>query len=75
MSPEELVGKVLDVPARLVDDSTSNTTLAEWDSLAHINLIMELETTFGIVLSAEDALSLTDVGTIKRLLRTRGVTW
>ena len=75
MTPEQLVGRVFDLPATLVSDNTSNATLAEWDSLGHMTLIVELEATYGITVSAEDALGLTSVEAIKRLLTARGVRW
>jgi len=74
-APEEVVSKVFGVDRRLVDDATSNRTLAEWDSLGHITLVVEMEATYGVSLSAEDALAMTDVGAIKRILGDRGVTW
>jgi citrate synthase len=75
MSPEMIVGRVFGVNVNSLTDTTSNRSLKEWDSLAHMTLIVELEAVYGIVLSAEDALTMTDVGSIKRLLHARGVTW
>ena len=75
MAPEDVVSRVFGVERRRVDDATSNTTLAEWDSLGHMTLVTELETTYGISLSAEDALAMTDVAAIKRILRHRGARW
>ncbi len=60
---------------RSVSDETSNRNQASWDSLTHINLIIELEAAFGVSLSPEEALTMTDVATIKRTLRGRGVSW
>jgi len=74
-TPEEVVSKVFGVERRLVTDATSNRSLTEWDSLGHITLVVELEATYGVSVSAEDALAMTDVGTIKRVLRDRGATW
>ncbi len=70
-----VVGRVFGVDISTVTDSTSNRSLREWDSLAHITLILELETVYGVTLSAQDALAMTDVGSIKRILGARGTTW
>ena len=70
-----MISRVFGVERRLVSDTTSHATLEAWDSLAHMTLIVELESTFGVSLSAEDALAMTDVATIKRLLRERGASW
>lgn len=56
-------------------DETSNESLEEWDSMGHMNLILELEATYGISLSPEEALEMTDVAGIKRVLRGHGVRW
>ncbi len=70
-----VVGRVFGVNISTVTDSTSNRSLRAWDSLAHITLILELETVYGVTLSAQDALAMTDVGSIKRILAARGTTW
>lgn len=75
MAPEAVVARVLGVPRQAVSDATSNTTESAWDSLNHVTLILELEAAFGISLSAEDALTMTDVATIKRILRSHGADW
>jgi acyl carrier protein len=75
MTPEEVLAKVFGVPARELADTTSNHTLTAWDSLAHMTLIVELESTYGLSLSADDALKMNDLATIKRVLRDRGATW
>ncbi len=75
MSPEELIAKVFGVPLTDVVPSTSPETIEEWDSLAHMNLILELEETYGITLSSDDALDIKDVNWFKRLLNDRGATW
>lgn len=75
MAPEVLVARILGLPRQAVNDDTSNTTESSWDSLNHVTLVLELESAYGVSLSAEDALAMTDVGTIKRVLRTYGVEW
>lgn len=75
MTPEDVVSKVFGVERRAVTDATSNATLAEWDSLAHMTLVVELEATYGLSLSAEDALQLTSVADIKRVLQRHGARW
>ena len=75
MKPEDVLAKVFGVPAREIDDRTSNRTLPAWDSLGHMTLIVELESTYGVSLSAEEALQMNDLATIKRLLRERGASW
>jgi acyl carrier protein len=75
MSPEQLVAKVFGLSPGQVTDDTSNQDTAEWDSLGHITLIMELEGHYGVSLSAEEALAMTSVGVLKRTLTERGIVW
>lgn len=75
MRPEEVLAKVFGVDPYELEEGTSNTTLAEWDSLGHVTLIMEIEATYGVSLSPEDTLAMTDLGAIKRILAERGASW
>ncbi|MGH7664211.1 MAG: acyl carrier protein [Gemmatimonadaceae bacterium] len=75
MKPEELVSRVFGVDRSRVSDETSNRTLPEWDSLGHVTLVLEIEATYRIAMSTDDALTLTSVGSIKRFLGCRGVRW
>jgi acyl carrier protein len=67
------ISAVLGVPADSLSDDASPDTVAEWDSMGHLNLVMALESEFGVSLSAEDALGMRNVAAIRRLLRGRGV--
>ena len=75
MAPEAVVARLFGVPRHSVTDATSNASVSAWDSLNHVTLILELEEVFGVSLSAEDALAMTDVGAIKRILRSHGADW
>ena len=46
----------------------------QWDSLGHMELVAEIERTFGIQLSNEDILSLDSFATAVRILSRRGIT-
>jgi len=71
--PEDLVARTFGVPPSVVTDTTSNQSLAEWDSLGHITLLMELESTYGVTLSPEESMQVTSVAAIKKLLADRGM--
>jgi acyl carrier protein len=75
MTPEAIVARVFGVTRASVTDATSNANLGAWDSLNHVTLILELEQIYGVEFAAEDALTMTDVGAIKRVLRNYGVNW
>ena len=73
MATEAIIARVFGVPRPSITEETSNATIGAWDSLNHVTLILELESTYGVSLSAEEALTMTDVATIKRVLRAHGV--
>ncbi len=73
MSIEEVVAKVFKVDVSEVTDLSSKETLAEWDSMGHLSLVMSLEEQFKVSLSIADAMEMTSVQHIKRILREYGV--
>jgi acyl carrier protein len=73
MSIEEVVAKVFKVDVSEVTDLSSKETLAEWDSMGHLSLVMSLEERFKVSLSIADAMEMTSVQHIKRILREYGV--
>lgn len=75
MKPETVVSRVVGVPEDAVHDGTSNEELSEWDSLAHVNLVLELEQVYGVSISTAQAVKMKDVATIKDVLRSAGAEW
>ena len=73
--PKTVIARVFGVSVDRITDQTSNETLPEWDSLGHITLVIELETTYGISLSPEETLTLTSLPAITRFLEERGISW
>ncbi len=61
---------VLGVDALAETDSPA--TVAAWDSVNHLNLVMALEAEFGVRLSPDDALAMPDVASVRRIVRERG---
>ena len=49
---KEVLKKVFELDE--VHDNISQTTCAKWDSLNHLNLIVELEDEFNVTFEAED---------------------
>jgi acyl carrier protein len=61
------------VSQEALSDDASPLTLAAWDSLGHLNLILAIETEFGVSFSPEDVIALRSLGAIRRAWRARGV--
>lgn len=45
---EEIFREVLDLEDLILEDTTSADDVEEWDSLAHINLVVEIEREYDI---------------------------
>lgn len=65
-----LMEEVLQVPQGTVTEETVMEDLEEWDSLAHVMLIGELETRLGIVIALDEAVEITSV---REILEKAGV--
>jgi len=52
------------IPVEEIDDDSSPDTILAWDSMAHINLILSLESEFDLSLSLEDAMEMLSVGLV-----------
>lgn len=74
--------KTLDDAIRLglaLPDDVDLTTIAygatqEWDSVAHMQLVVAVESAFGIMLETDDVIGMSDYAAIKRILERYGVT-
>jgi acyl carrier protein len=69
----QTIAGVLGVPVAEISDVSSPDTIAAWDSLNHLNLVMALESEFGVSLTPEDALEMRTVGLMRAILRKNGV--
>jgi acyl carrier protein len=74
-APEQVLARVFNVPAQDLRDDSSPDTIATWDSLAHMMMIVELEREYGISVAPADALDAKTVAAVKQLLTTYGVSW
>ena len=56
-----------------ITDSLTMEDLEVWDSLKHMEIIVAIEETFGLELTADEIVSMRSVGEIKRVIREKGV--
>ena len=54
-------------------DSSGPEDIQEWDSMNHLNLVMELGNEFGVNLGFEEMLEIQKVGDIKTILKRHNV--
>ncbi|MCE4556119.1 acyl carrier protein [Roseateles cellulosilyticus] len=64
---------VLGLPPEQVSDELTYGSVAQWDSVAHMSLITELEEVFGVMLETEDIIGLSSMVEARRILSKYGV--
>ena len=69
----EILAKVLLLDDSEINDELSRDDVEEWDSLAHLMLINEVESAFQVTFGDEDIISIRTVGDLKRVLKRLGV--
>jgi acyl carrier protein len=60
--------EALGIDASKLTDDLAYSTIPEWDSVAHMQLISELEDQFDIMMETEDVLDLSSFGKGKEIL-------
>lgn len=56
-----------------ISDCTSIENVRDWDSMAHVGLMLALQKEFGVSISPAQAIELTDVAGIKKFLEKNGI--
>jgi len=75
VTPRSVVARVFGRNPAEIDGTSSPESLVEWDSLGHVTLVIELESTYGVSFSPEETVSLTSVDAIESALHARGIRW
>lgn len=63
-----LVASELDLPANKVNAGSSIDTLPEWDSMAHLNICLAIQDSFGITLDMDTIGEITSVAALAKLV-------
>lgn len=73
MTVQELLGPVFPEVARPLVAGDSPQTIAEWDSVRQVDVILAVEEAFGIALGTAEIAELKSVGALVALLARRGL--
>ena len=68
----ETVSQVLSLDRASITPDTSPRNTAAWDSVAHINLVLELEDVFGVRFASEEIPTLDSVGKLQAAIGRSG---
>ncbi|MBV1689580.1 acyl carrier protein [Novosphingobium sp. G106] len=63
-----LIAKALMIPEDRVVEDLQYNSIPEWDSVAHMALVAELEDSFEIMLDTDDIIAMSSVGKIGEIL-------
>lgn len=64
----QILRDILNNPDLKVNENTSAMNVERWDSLAHVNILMTVERTFGVRFSLGEIKQLRNVGEMMRLI-------
>lgn len=64
--------EVFDDPSLGIESNTSRDELADWDSIAHLKIVLALEERFGLEFDTDEVASIRTVGEFVSALQARG---
>lgn len=68
---ERVIAEALRIDAQRVKDELAYGDVPEWDSLNHVDLMLRLETDFGVEIGEDEMLELTSVRAIRTFVQSR----
>lgn len=69
---EEVIAGTFRISPTRVTDALAFNGIPEWDSLAHMDLMLALESAYGVSIDEDLMIELTSVGAIRRFLKDGG---
>ena len=70
---QQIFREALESDKLVLTDSLSPENTPQWDSLAHVRLMMCCEEEYGVKFTIEDTVESTSVGRLKEVLAAKGV--
>ena len=65
---KDVLANVFGISIEIIQDNTSPDNISTWDSLNHINMIVEIEEEFQITLSEDSIMQMNNYALIKTIL-------
>lgn len=70
---KDIISKVLLIDEQQISDEMSRKAVKEWDSMAHLMLVSEIESAFEVTMEDDDIMEIQTVADIKKTLEKLGV--
>ena len=64
---KEIISQCLDIDIAEINDGSNMNNIAEWDSLSHIKIVMEIEERLNRNLETEEIIEIFDIESINKL--------
>ena len=71
---KNILTKILLIDETKISDNMSRKNVKEWDSMAHLMLVSEIESVFEVTLDDDDIMEIQTVADIKKTLQKMGIT-
>ena len=71
---KDILAKVLLIDESMISDEMSRKSVKEWDSMAHLMLVSEIESAFEVTMNDDDIMEIQTVADIKKTLKKLGIT-
>ena len=68
-----LISEILRIAPEDVVDTLGMDDLGTWDSLSHMQLIVTIESDYGIELTADEIVTMRTIGSIRNVLISKGI--
>lgn len=73
MQLEQIFSEALGIPLEQICDTLSYQGISQWDSVAHMGLIAQLEDCYGVLLDTDDIIDMSSVAKAREILAKYGV--
>ncbi|HLP62694.1 MAG TPA: acyl carrier protein [Candidatus Deferrimicrobium sp.] len=70
---EKVIRGVFPIETETIDENWTSDDIPDWDSVGHLNLIMEIQKEFAIKIEIEEMFEIEKLGDINKLLEKRNV--
>jgi len=69
----DILAKVLLIDESKISDGMSRKSVKEWDSMAHLMLVSEIESAFEVTMDDDDIMEIQTVADVKKTLKKLGI--
>jgi acyl carrier protein len=70
---EKVIRGVFPIETETIDENWTSDDIPDWDSVGHLNLIMEIQKEFAVKIEIEEMFEIEKLGDIRKLLEKRNV--